>query len=225
LIRKKIFSITVVPDNLSVDLAAQLTMNPLTAYGLLESGHLRTGDYVLQTAAASSLGKLLIQLAKTKGYKTINVVRRKDQEKELKALGADEVITTEEIATKVRQITGGKGVKYAIDAVAGDGISEIIKVLAYDGTVNFYGALAGHANPQLSLLWGNNAKVGAWTLYNWLPAQTPETLQRIYKEIIEDFITGKLKSDAQHFDAQTQVLTALTETTKPGRDKKPLLVN
>jgi len=216
-------SVVQVPNTLAIELAAQLLINPLTVYGLLESGNLQPGDYVLQTAAGSSLGKLLIQFAKSKGYKTINVVRRKDQEKELKDLGADEVITTEEIP-RVREITGGKGVKYAVDAVGGDGINELIKVLAYSGTIYVYGSLGGLATPNVRLLWGSNSKVGAWTLYNWIPAQTPEKLQAVYNEIIEGFISGKLKSPFQHFDAKTKILDALVEVVKPGRAKKPILV-
>jgi len=49
------------------------------------------GEYLLQTQAGSAVGRQLITLAKTRGIRTINVVRRRETFSELKALGADEV--------------------------------------------------------------------------------------------------------------------------------------
>ncbi len=62
-------------------------MNPPTAFGLLKSIGASPGEYVLQTAATSTVGKQIIALAKHWGLKTINVVRREDAVAELKALG------------------------------------------------------------------------------------------------------------------------------------------
>jgi len=214
------------PDNLPLGIAAQVTINPLTAYGLLEDGHLKEGEYFLQTAASSSLGKLIIQLAKTQGLKTINVVRRKEHVEELKKLGADEVISTdtEDLAKRVLEITNGKGVRYAIDAVAGEGINEIIKLLDYYGVVNFYGSLSGNANPNVGLLWAKNAKVGAWTLYNWFAVTPLDKVISVQKGIVEAFASGKLHSPFQTFDTQKHLLEAIKEVEKPGRTLKPILI-
>ena len=62
-------------------------VNPVTAYGLLEALAVPKGQWLLQTAAGSVLGRLLIALAKRKGVKTINVVRRSAQREELLKLG------------------------------------------------------------------------------------------------------------------------------------------
>ena len=50
-----------------------------------------SGEYLLQTQAGGSLGRMVIQVAKSRGIRTINIVRRKALADELKALGADEV--------------------------------------------------------------------------------------------------------------------------------------
>ncbi len=54
---------------------------------MLETVAIPPGKYLLQSAAASAFGRMLISLAKSRGIRTINVVRRSDQVEELLALG------------------------------------------------------------------------------------------------------------------------------------------
>lgn len=69
-----------VPDSVSDESAAQIVINTWTAFGMVEDLKIPKGEYLLQTAAASVLGRYVIQLAKHYfGIKTINVVRRKEQ--------------------------------------------------------------------------------------------------------------------------------------------------
>src|SRR5215212_11458521 len=112
-----------VPDPISDRTAAQFVVNPLTAWIMtVEELALQPGEWLLQTAAGSTLGRVVLQIAKQRGFKTINVVRRREQGEELKALGADEVICTDEekIAERVKEITGKEGLRKAIDAVGGE---------------------------------------------------------------------------------------------------------
>ena len=59
----------------------------VTAYGFLETLKVPPGEYLLQGAAGSTLGRQLIAMAKERGVKTINVVRRKEQVQELLDIG------------------------------------------------------------------------------------------------------------------------------------------
>ena len=84
-----------VPDGLDDPAAATSYINPLTAWALTRPGHnLKEGDWLLQTAAASSVGKLVLQLAQQYRFKTINVIRRREQETIIRNLGGNEVICT-----------------------------------------------------------------------------------------------------------------------------------
>lgn len=65
----------------------QFLVNPVTVVGMLEELAVPAGEYLLQTAAGSVLGRQMIQVAKHRGIKTINVVRRQELVAELKALG------------------------------------------------------------------------------------------------------------------------------------------
>src|SRR5215210_8254122 len=112
-----------VPDSVNDRTAAQFVVNPLTAWIMtVEELDLQPGEWLLQTAAGPALGRVGLQIARQHGFRTINVVRRREQAEELKALGADEVICTDEedIPERVREITGREGLHKAIDAVGGE---------------------------------------------------------------------------------------------------------
>src|SRR5262249_60090792 len=85
-----------VPDGLDDPVAATSCTNPLTAWALTRSSHnLNEGDWLLQTAAASSVGKLVLQLAHQYRFKTINGIRRREQETTIRNLPAHDAICTE----------------------------------------------------------------------------------------------------------------------------------
>lgn len=58
-----------------------------TVYGFLEVLRIPPGEYLLQSAAGSVLGRQLIALAKHRGIRTIDLVRRPEQKQELLDLG------------------------------------------------------------------------------------------------------------------------------------------
>src|SRR6201996_3989743 len=136
-----------VPDGLDDAAAAASYINPLTAWALTISTHkLEEGDWLLQTAAASSVGKFVLQLAQQYRFKTINVIRRRKQEAIIRDLGGNEVIATDDqdLRTRLQELTAGKGVERAIDCVAGELGAEIARNLAPAGTMLVYGALSSH---------------------------------------------------------------------------------
>src|SRR5215470_13587246 len=136
-----------VPDGVDDPAAATAYTNPLTAWALTRSSHqLQEGDWLLQTAAASSVGKMVLQLAQQFRFKTINVIRRREQETLIRSLGGDEVICTEDenLTERLKELTAGKGVERAIDCVAGEVGAEVARNLAPAGTMLVFGALSSH---------------------------------------------------------------------------------
>jgi NADPH:quinone reductase-like Zn-dependent oxidoreductase len=103
-----------VPGGLDDSAAATSYINPLTAWALTRSAHnLKEGDWLLQSGAASSVGKLVLQLAQQFRFKTINVIRRREQETIIRNLAGNEVICT--ARPRLQELTAGKGVERAID--------------------------------------------------------------------------------------------------------------
>src|SRR4051812_2126963 len=144
-----------VPDGLDDPAAATCCINPLTAWALTRASHnLEEGDWLLQTAAASSVGKFVLQLAQQYRFKTINVIRRREQESIIRNLGGNEVICTadEDLRARLQEVTVGKGVERAIDCVAGELGAEVARNLAPGGTMLVYGALSSHRQTKLSVL-------------------------------------------------------------------------
>jgi len=181
----------VVPDSISDVAAAQFVINPWTVHGMLSDLKIPKGEYVLQTAAGSALGRQLIKLAKHWGIKTINLVRRKEQKAELKALGADEVISTsdEDVVTRVKEITGGKLAYGALDAVSGELTKRVCASVRDGGQVFIYGILAGwEATVGVGDLF-RGVHLTAWYLYRELAI--PER-RRVFIDEVSKLIEDKI---------------------------------
>ena len=123
---------------------AMLTINPPTAGLLLsEFVDLAPGDWVVQNAANSGVGRAVIAFAKARGFKTINLVRRTELIDELKALGGDLVIVdAPEGLDLVKTTLGTAAPRLAIDGVGGASAATLINLLGRDGTLAAYAALA-----------------------------------------------------------------------------------
>lgn len=109
------------PDEVNFEQGSQLASGPLTALGYFTDLAIPEGGYLVQTAAASEMGKFTIQYAKAKGIKTINIVRRNEQVAKLKELGADYVLNSEDgdLTEQILGIVGPNGAQYAVDTLGG----------------------------------------------------------------------------------------------------------
>ena len=140
-----------VPADLSDEQAATFFVNPASAIVLTRSVlQIPRGAWLLQTAANGALGRMVIRLGVKHGFRTINVVRRREQAEELKRLGGNEVIVSpeESIRERVLAITGGEGVRFAIDAVGGSTAGECVQALGRGGRHReFRGGGYGRGHP------------------------------------------------------------------------------
>lgn len=124
---------------------AMLGINPPTASLLLnEATDLKPGDWVIQNAANSGVGRSLIAIAKSRGIKTINLVRRPELVPELRAAGGDVVIAEEGgTLNKIRAAVGRDRVRLAIDGVAGESSAVIAGALSEGGIFVVYARMGG----------------------------------------------------------------------------------
>jgi NADPH:quinone reductase-like Zn-dependent oxidoreductase len=138
------------PAKLSPVEAAAIWMQYLTAYGALVTfGSLKKGDFVLITAASSSVGIAAIQLVNVEGAIPIAATRKSNKSAELLALGAAHVIATEEedLVRRVDEITGGNGARLIFDPVAGPGVEKLAQAAAFQGIIFEYGGLSMQPTP------------------------------------------------------------------------------
>ncbi len=200
----KASNVVPVPDAITDETAATSYQNPLTAWALTQSiQQLREGKWLLQTAAASSVGRLVLQLSKIYGFRTINVIHRRAQARIIQALGGDEVVCTEDedLRGRLQEITHGNGIDYAIDCVAGEVGGEIVRNLAPTGMLVQFGALSSHrqTDPAKFLmpvfspkLIYSAATVRGWWIPRWLETQDIESVRNVLTDLLSMIGEGRL---------------------------------
>lgn len=148
-----------VPDGISLTDAAASWMQYGTAYALVNIAAIGKDDFVVITAASSSVGLAAIQIANAHGAVPIAVTRGRGKADLLRRHGAAHVIVSDEedVAAHIREITRGTGARIVFDAVAGQPLAALLSAMAPQGVAIVYGALAGHTlDLSLGPLMGGN---------------------------------------------------------------------
>ena len=217
-----------VSDKVSDQSAAQFLVNPTTAWIMLtEELGLKEGEWVVQTAAGSTLGRIVLQLAKLKGYKTINLVRRREQVQELLNLGADAAICTEDddLVDQVMKLTNGQGVSGAIDAVSGETASSAAACLQEGGTMLVYGAISMEFNSSynnVDMIFKGTSIRGFW-ISQWFRSKTPQEISAVLSELMELMANGHLTPPVEAEYDLADFRSAIEHTVRQGRSGKVLL--
>jgi NADPH:quinone reductase-like Zn-dependent oxidoreductase len=221
-------SLIPLPDAMPFETACQVFVNPFTAWAMVHESGLKAGDWLLLTAGGSTFAQLVIQIASKRGIKVICTVRRNEQMEQLKALGATEVINTEEanLVKKVRELTDKKGVSYCFDAVGGDVAGLALQCLAYKGTLLIYGMLSQKETPvNNGLMIFKNLQLRGFWLSSWLQEINKEVRQQAANEVIEMLNKGELKVKIDKKYALTDFREAIIHAQAEGRTGKILLTN
>ena len=216
-----------IPDDIDDEQAACLFVNPATAIVMIEKVlRIPRGAWLLQSAAGSALGRMIVRLGKRNGFRTINVVRRLETAEELNKLGADRVICAEgaAIVEQVKSITGGEGVLYAIDPVGGATGTAVVECLAPNGRALLYGLLSGDpvsVDPRL-LLFGCK-RVEGFLLSDWARRQNIFTLLAMFRRVIKLMRERILLTDRVVCYPLTEFAAAIARATSAGKDAKVVL--
>jgi NADPH:quinone reductase-like Zn-dependent oxidoreductase len=138
------------PSFLSWKEAAAVWMQYLTAYGaLVDIARLRREDFVVITAASSSVGLAAIQLANMVGATTIAVTRTSAKKQALLEFGATHVIASAEeyLEVRLRDIAGPEGVRVVFDPIGGPIFEPLTAAMSRGGVLIEYGALSPEPTP------------------------------------------------------------------------------
>lgn len=196
--------------------AATVSVNPLTALRLIsdfgtrfdgagvERRGLREGDWLVQNGANSAVGRLVIQLARLRGLRTLNVVRQRHDEyateplrQELLALGADVVVTDAELGRLpqvLKEASGGKGAGLMLDCVGGKPAGALAKALSQGAEVVTYGAMSKtpHAVGAGALIFRDLRYRGFW-VSRW-GERFPQEKKKAMEWLLGLMAEGKLKT-------------------------------
>jgi NADPH:quinone reductase-like Zn-dependent oxidoreductase len=133
------------PSKVPLEQLAMVRVNPVAAQMLLsEFTQLRSGDWIVQNAANSGVGRSVIAVAKQRGLNTINIVRRESLVAELVQAGATTVLVEgPDVVQRATSAAGGAPITLALDAVGGPASGTLASILSPRGTVVSYGAITG----------------------------------------------------------------------------------
>lgn len=224
-----------VPNNVSDEVAAQAIINPLTAWALTKVEHrLQPGDWLVQSAAGSTVGRLILQLARSEGFHTINLVRRQAQVAEINSLGGDMTICTddEDWPAKLSKVVGELGVSKAVDCVAGDVGASIASSLNPGGRMLVYGALSSHRQKDPSAftlpifaprLIYSAVAVQGWFLFHWFDVTPLDACRSAIEAVLSHLASGDLRLPRFERHALAHLPAALNDADAASRDAKPLL--
>jgi NADPH:quinone reductase-like Zn-dependent oxidoreductase len=216
-----------VPGPIPDEQVASFFVNPATVLAMVRHElAVPKGGWLLQSAANSELGKMIIRLGKHDGFKTLNVVRRPEAAEELRALGADAVIVTADgpIPEQVRKVTGSDGVRYAVDPVGGDIGTGVFESLGASGTLLAYGSLTGEpirVDTRL-MISGRRVLRGFW-LGHFMKSRSKAAALPLFIQVGRLIRQGVLSTTLGPSFGLDQLAEAVQAAETPGRPGKILL--
>ncbi|MCB1160750.1 MAG: zinc-binding dehydrogenase [Leptospiraceae bacterium] len=184
-------------DSFSLEEAATLFVNPLTAMAMVDMAIQENRGGIVQTAAAGALGKMIIRLAHKKGLPIINIVRKEEQRKSLEDIGAEYILNSSEpnFRRELKRLSKKLNANMAFDAVAGDMCGILIEDLPFASKILIYGALSEALVPlNAGLMIFQKKTIQGFWLSTWIYEKGIEEVLRISKEVQEN-LADELKTD------------------------------
>jgi mitochondrial enoyl-[acyl-carrier protein] reductase / trans-2-enoyl-CoA reductase len=207
--------------------AAMLKVNPATAWQLLRNGgELKNGDFIVQNAGNSAVGRCVIQLARDLGVHTISFVRRAEVFEDLRALGGDHVLLDDDTGlAAARDILGGATAALAFNAVGGDSALRLMKLLCQGGSHLTYGAMGRKpvTIPNGLLIFRDLQIRGLW-VSRWIETAPPAEVREVYTNLAMRVAAGTLVQAVDSTYSLEDFQHALARLEAPGRTGKVLFV-
>lgn len=219
-----------IPDSIDDFTAAQMYINPITAWVICtqELG-LRPNDILLVNACGSSIGYLFAQLSKVLGFRLIAITRNDNYSKDLERLGASCVINTsiDPLHETVMDLTGGIGANAAIDSIGGPDGNDLAFCVHPEGTFLTLGLLSG-----IQVDWAritNEAKVNAklFHLRHWNKKVSIDAWQKTFNHLItliQDKKLGLMRPESYYSLTEIREAVRIVETSE-GNQGKVILTN
>ncbi|PPF47238.1 NADPH:quinone oxidoreductase [Pseudoclavibacter sp. AY1F1] len=215
-----------VPESLPDESAAQLVAMPFSAISLLESLGLESGDWLVQNAANGAVGRMIAQIAAARGINVVGLVRRAEGVEELREQGIERIVATnvDGWRDEVKAITGGAPIKVGIESVGGKSAGEVLSLLAENGELVVFGAMA---SPTLELSSGDVIFKQA-TVRGFWGSKVSQSIdaglkQRLFGELLQHLGSGQLTLPVAGVFPFEQITNAVEASMTAGRVGKVLL--
>ncbi len=159
-----------VARGVSLERAATLIVNPLTAIAFLDIAQRGKHAAIVSNAAASALGRMIVRLGRTHGITVINIVRRPEQVEVLRALGAAHVLGSyeDDFTSRLRELAHRFNATLLLDAVGGAQTQSLVDAAPVGSTILVYAALAGDPSTfSARTLIGEDKRIVGFYLGHW----------------------------------------------------------
>jgi NADPH:quinone reductase-like Zn-dependent oxidoreductase len=217
-----------VPANIPPMQAAMSRVNPPTAWRMLHDFvDLKPGDWVLQNAATSGVGRAVIVMAKAMGVHTVNVVRRAEVIPELKAMGGDAVfVESDELVEQIGNIVPMGRARLVFNAVGGESALRLANALSREGVLVTYGAMGRQPIriPNGLLIFKNLVWTGFWVTA-WYKHASQEEIADMYDSIFPLLASGALSVPVAATYRLEEFKEAIKHASSERRGGKVLFVN
>ena len=219
----KASELVAVPPEIDAVQAAMLKINPMTAWRLLHDYvDLKRGDWLIQNAANSAAGRAVIQIAHELGFKSVNVVRRKELIEELRAEGGDVVLVDgENLRDEVKVAVGGAPIRLGLNAVGGDSALAVANALAPGSTMVTFGAMSLQPLkiPNGLLIFKDLRFRGIW-INKWYDNATMQERMDAFRQLFEMAKRGLLKAKVEKVYPLSEVNAAVAHAAQGKRSGK-----
>lgn len=213
------------PENIS-DESAALLANPLTCYVILkEFFNIKEGDWLLETASTTHVGRLVIQYAKLLGFNLISVVRNAAQKEELAQLGAKNIINLEEdtIASGVAKFNKD-GVDFVLDSLGGENGGIAISQLKSGGKGVLLSKLSGkNLSVDSSVIIAKMLTITGYTSLYWFKQITSQKQYEVVSAVLSLLAQKKIVPPVEAVYPLENFREAIAHSEKSGRQGKILL--
>ncbi len=219
-------ALVALPEGLDPLQAAMLGVNPATAWRMIHDfANLQPGDWIVQNAANSGVGRAVIQLAKVLGIRTLNVVRRGELIEDLRASGGDVVVTEDvDLRLEARDLCGANFPKLGLNAVGGASALNLANALCAGAPLVTYGAMGRQPLkiPNGLLIFKNISFQGFW-LRRWKESAPLADVRAMYEKLAGYLAAGVLHTPVHKVFPLDQVVEAVAEAAMERRSGKVLL--
>jgi NADPH:quinone reductase len=185
--------------SVTMEQAAMMLVNPISAWAMVDEARKADHKAIVQTAAASALGKMVVRLGKRFSLPVINVVRRAEQVEILRQMGVEHVLDSSaaDFDSRLKDLCHQWSATYGIDAVAGELTGRVMRAQPKGSRMFVYGALSLKSveiDPG-SVIFEGKVVAGFW-VSAWLARKSLIEKLRIAKQI-QALLATDLKSDVQ----------------------------
>jgi len=217
-----------VPSDIPALQAAMLRVNPATAWRMLHDFvKLQPGDWVLQNAANSGVGRAAIVIAKAMGIHTVSVVRRAELVPELKAIGGDVVLVdSEQLVPQIGEAVTRGRVRLALNAVGGESALRLANALSREGVMVTYGAMGRQPIriPNGLLIFKNLVWTGFWVTH-WYKHASQDQVREMFASLFPLLASGALSVPVAATYPLDRFREAIHHSASDQRGGKILFVN